>query len=112
MGYKINNEAIEEYKKISGDIFEWGILVSSPKASGTQPLALKEGSLCASGNGVLMARQDGIQYTCVDIKVKGITKDMNGSELIMALYVRDGNTIYYLTEQGQSTSADTVKIEV
>ena len=112
IGYRINNEAIQQYVNVCDSTFEWGTVVCSPSVSGVQPLALDGEEVLACGDGVLTARQDNAEYSHIDIKVKNISKGMNGKELVVALYARDGNTIYYLTEQGQSTSADTVKIEV
>ena len=47
-----------------------------------------------------------------DVKMSGLTSKANGKELIMCIYVFDGENIFYLCENGQGTKATGTVISV
>ena len=114
-GYEINQEAYNAYIN-SGKTLVYGFVASVAGVTGTQPLKVENGDVCAVNEGkTIIVDQGKIAHNYFDIKISGFKAENNGVELVMCLFTFDGEGVNYLnkiTEENQATSADTVTINI
>lgn len=113
LGYYINQEAYQSYIA-SGKTLEVGVIVCAKKITGATPLFIDENGkvLPVNGEKTFVTTDSATVNSYLDIIVSGISKDKNGEELIMSIYLSTGEEIFYLNEKNQSTEAEAVKISI
>ncbi len=114
-GYEINQDAYNAYIE-SGKTLEYGFVASVADITGTQPLKVENGDVCAVNESkTIIVNQGKIAHNYFDIKISGFKAENNGVKLVMCLFTFDGEGVYYLnkiTEENQATSADTVTVNI
>ena len=95
VGYKIDYSAYKEY--LNYGVLEFGLVASAVDVTGNAPLAVQDGSVVAlNPNKTIVVPQGKLALDYVDFKLSGITEDKNGYEIVMSIYVYDGESIDYL----------------
>ena len=85
LGFKVNHEAIENYKTETGNALEYGMFAVLKKNIGENGILNADGSENA---GVIKADLTRNQFAVVSIKVKGFTNDeQKSAQIALGLYV-------------------------
>lgn len=110
-GYYINDTAYKNYLN-SGKTLDFGLVASAKNVTGTQPLKIEEGKIVGINEKVIVSNSAVIAHDYFDIKLTGISTDKNGQELVMCIFLYDGESIIYLSDNAQGKEASTVTINV
>ena len=114
-GYEINQASYSAYIA-SGKTLDFGFVASIAGVTGTQPLKVENGKVSAVNEAkTILVEQGRIAHNYFNIKVSGFSAAQNGLELVMCLFVYDGESVYYLNNidgKTQSTIADTVTVNI
>ena len=111
-GYFVDDVAYKNYVN-AGNNLSFGIVASAKSVTGVCPLAVVDGVVVAVNEAkTIFAPQYTIAHNYIDVKVVGITPELNGNELIMCLFAFDGEAVYYMNAEVQSSEADSVVINV
>ena len=95
VGYKIDYSAYKEY--LNYGVLEFGLVAAAVDVTGNAPLAVQDGSVVVlNPNKTIVVPQGKLALDYVDFKLSGITEDKNGYEIVMSIYVYDGESIDYL----------------
>ena len=104
VGYIINNKAYQQYKKY-GEI-DFGFVVCFTNIVGNEPLTLSGDMVVPKNKSqVYISQGSQAEHNCYDIKIGGLSAKTNGAELLMCIYVVNGEKIYYLCENVQTNTA-------
>ena len=105
LGFTVNNEAVNEYKKITGKSLKYGVFAASQEK-------LKDGDIFENGianENVICAEIKTTEFSAFEIKVIGITDDKKDVLLALGAYVElsDGVTTEYsymqVADKGEKT---------
>lgn len=114
-GYCVNRTAYENYIN-SGKSLEYGLVVAGKNVVGTQPLTVEDGKVCAVSEKAYLSKQSMLPHDYINIKVTGISPTNNGAEIIMCMFIFNGENISYLNNidgvAAQSTTANTVVLNL
>ena len=109
--YKVDKEAYEAFLEYG--TLSYGLVASAVNVTGNKPLKVENGSvLSIDSSKTFTVAQEALAHSYVELKISGITAASNGAELIMAMYVYDGNSIYYMNKDTQKETADPVVVNV
>ena len=85
LGFKVNNEAIEQYKALSGNDIEFGVFAASQKKLGENSVLGADGT---EADGVIKANLTNTTHTVISVKVYGFTTDeQKAAKLAIGAYV-------------------------
>ena len=94
-GFYINKDAVADYKQYVSSEFEYGLVASSTEGD----LLGIDGQNKVTPNGsAVCAAIDDPAYKLLEIKVVGISEENVDTAIVCCGYVRDGDSIYYLSE--------------
>jgi hypothetical protein len=94
VGYKIDRTAYEKYLKLG--TLEYGVVISLATLS---PLTVDGGRVVARDTQkTLVSQQSQMALNCIDIKLAGVKREMNGAKAFLCMYAFDGEEIFYLNE--------------
>lgn len=111
VGYKIDSEAYEKYNRYAP--LDYGFVVCFANTVGNTPMTIANGKAVPTNkNQVFTVTKSELSLSFGDVKMSGLTSKANGKELIMCIYVFDGENIFYLCENGQGTKATGTVISV
>ena len=94
LGYKINYQAYGQYLEYG--YLEYGFVIAAANGE-SKPLSVLNGAV-TYGEGTFIAKSSLFAYDFVDFKLIGISKEHNGREIVMSMYVFDGANVDYLNE--------------
>ena len=89
---KINKDAIEVYKGITGKDFKYGIVVSQIMENGVLINSNEE----LTNEKILGIKLTGTDYTSIQIKILNIAESLQSTPLHCCAYVIDGDSVKYL----------------
>ncbi|MBQ7225400.1 MAG: leucine-rich repeat protein [Clostridia bacterium] len=95
IGYKVNGEAYYEYLEFSQ--MEFGLVASVVSVTGETPLTVEDGKVVA-GDKTVIVSQSSFVHDYVDLKITGLTPEVNGEQLVMTMYTCENEKITYLNE--------------
>lgn len=110
VGYKVNHESLSEYKKYGS--LEYGFVICFTSVTGSAPLVLSNGSVTPKNASQVYTAKPTLALDFYDVKIGGLSKAQNGKELLMCVYATDGESIYYLCENGQNTEAQGITLKI
>ena len=85
VNYKINNEAIAEYERITGEVVTYGVFAVLKKNIGENDIINEDGS---KANGVIAAELNDRQFTLVSLKMVGFTtSEHKAADIVMGAYI-------------------------
>lgn len=84
IGFASNNEAIEEYKKLSGKEISFGVFVVSERKLGENDIFGKDGS---PADGVVSLDMTNRSFAMFDLKITGFTTEQKDMKLAVGAYV-------------------------
>ena len=93
LGFTVNNEAVNEYKKITGKSLKYGVFAASQEK-------LKDGDIFENGianENAICAEIKATEFSAFDIKVTGFADNQKDAMLALGAYVaviKDGATEY------------------
>jgi hypothetical protein len=95
VGYKVNYNSYNEYLEY-GEL-EFGFVASLVSVTGNDPLTVIDKEVQAKNEAkTILAKLDTAVHDYLDIKVTGISAEMNGESLVLGLYAYNGEEITYL----------------
>lgn len=95
VGYKVNYNSYSEYLEY-GEL-EFGFVASVISVTGNDPLTVLDGKVAAKDEAkTIFAPQDAFAHDYLDLKVTGVSAEMNGESLVLGLYAYNGEEITYL----------------
>ena len=95
-GFYVNKTAIEMYKQYVSSEFECGLVASSQEG---ELLTVDEQNKVVPNNGTAVcAAVEDLTYKLLEIKIVGLTENDVDASIVCCGYVRDGDSIYYLSE--------------
>ena len=94
MGYTVNNEAIEEYKAVSGNNIEYGVFVVLQSKIGNNDIFGNDGE---AAQGVINAKITNYEFTVFELKIVGFADEQRDAKLVMGAYVKEthGDEVKY-----------------
>ena len=107
IGFDINTDAIEEYKKSYNDDLTYGVVFSpydmlggkAPLDENGQPIKLDSGK-------VLTADLTSYSYAFYDLIISDIPENAKDTRLVISAYIIDGDNIYYVQSNGLSNTVE------
>lgn len=97
IGYKVNGEAYYEYLEFSQ--MEFGLVASVVSVTGESPLTVENGkAVAADETKTVIVPQSSFVHDYVDLKITGLTPEVNGEQLVMTMYTCENEKITYLNE--------------
>lgn len=97
LDYKVDFGAYNEYLEYG--TLDFGLVVCATQKIGVEPLMVENGQVVAKEPlYTVLAAQSKFAHDYVSLKLIGIGADKNGTELVMSMYVYDGEKISYLND--------------
>ena len=108
LDFNVNAKAIELYKELTGNTFEYGMFAVSKNALGTNDMFDASGSLTAGG---IKAKADSTDYTGLSLKITGFeTEAQIKAYLALGAYVAvtdsENKTSYFCMQDGTPNAND------
>jgi len=102
VGYELNNNAIDEYKVVTGKALEIGVVFAGlDNLDGKQPLDENGDAVTLEVGKVLKADLSGFDYKVYDFVIADIDDSIKDVKLVIAAYIYDGEIVKYLQENGE-----------
>ena len=94
IGFTVNNEAIAEYKEVTGKTVSYGIFAVLQDRLGNNDVFADDGTVA---DGVINAEITNYEFVAFEIKIVGFTDERNDTKFAMGAYVAvtDGETTEY-----------------
>ena len=101
IGYSLNNEAIADYTKATGETLKYGVFAVAKDKLGDKPVFDKNGN---AAEGVINAEIKNQSFSVFELKIVGFTDEQKDTKLAFGAYVAvsDGNTTVYSYMQDDS----------
>jgi hypothetical protein len=94
VGYKINNEAIDEYEEITGTELVYGVFAAVAEIIGNNDIFDANG---AAVSGVISKEASSLELEGINLKLVGFTtEELMAAEIVMGMYVNDGARVSYV----------------
>lgn len=100
VGYRINNEAIEEFEVVSGNTVNYGVFAVLKDNIGDLPIFGENGTVA---NGVVNVDVTSHKFSAFDLKIVGFKDEYRNTKFAMGAYVattKDGITNYEYLQAG------------
>ena len=99
IGFIVNNEAIKEYKSVTGKNLTYGVFAVAQEKLGENDVFDSNGT---AGEYVVNAEITGYEFASFELRIVGFTADTKDVKLAMGAYVKvtDGDTSTYSYMQG------------
>ena len=102
VGYELNDDAVEEYKAVTGKALEIGVVFAGlDNLAGKQPLDENGDAVTLEVGKVLKADLSGFDYKVYDFVIADIDDSIKDVKLVIAAYIYDGEDVKYLQENGE-----------